>query len=564
MLKALELSGFKSFADKTRFEFPAGITVVVGPNGSGKSNIVDAIKWVLGEQSAKSLRGKEMADVIFKGAGGPNGRKPANSATATIVIDNIDRRFSYDADEVLVSRRVYRSGEAEYLINNETCRLKDIRNMFRGTGIGTDAYSLIEQGKVDRLLQASAKDRRAIFEEAAGISRFKAKKVEAQRRLARVEGNLVRLSDIVEEVGSRYRSIKNQAAKAARYKEYSSRLQELRTYVGFKDWRSISEKLEQIASESTETGQRSEELKQLIGESEKQADKVEKELEAFSSEVAEQQQASLKVREGITEQKSKVSLNEARIVDLDSRGKELESQAVRLKARHEEVSTRDSRFDEEVHQFQQSFEQSEAQVNQLQSQLERIDSEVEKLVAEKEKVVEDSNQLSTLITDLGRLVVAADSQIESLNAKQRQSEIAIQDLESTLAEKQTQLDSFTKQKQALETDAESKNVALSEAKQGHEQTKSRQKLAEKEIAEIKNSLTGKTQRRKVLMELEKKLEGVNAGAKQLLEQSRQATSGPLKEIIGVVADMISVNVQHAGIVDVALGNAATIHCRRWR
>ena len=221
MLKALELTGFKSFADKTRFEFPAGITVVVGPNGSGKSNVVDAIKWVLGEQSAKSLRGKEMSDVIFKGAGGASGRKPANSATATIILDNTERRFSYDADEVLVSRRVYRSGEAEYLINNETCRLKDIREMFRGTGIGTDAYSLIEQGKVDRMLQASAKERRAIFEEAAGISRFKAKKVEAQRRLDRVEGNLIRLSDIVEEVGSRYRSIQKQAAKAAKYKEYS-------------------------------------------------------------------------------------------------------------------------------------------------------------------------------------------------------------------------------------------------------------------------------------------------------------------------------------------------------
>ncbi len=185
MLKALELTGFKSFADKTRFEFPAGITVIVGPNGSGKSNIVDAIKWVLGEQSAKSLRGKEMADVIFKGAGGVNGRKPANSATATILLENADRRFAYDADEVHISRCVYLNGEAEYLINGEICRLKDIRNLFRGTGIGTDAYSLIEQGKVDQLLQANAKDRRAIFEEAAGISRFKAKKVEAQRRLAR-------------------------------------------------------------------------------------------------------------------------------------------------------------------------------------------------------------------------------------------------------------------------------------------------------------------------------------------------------------------------------------------
>ena len=244
MLKALEVSGFKSFAEKTRFEFPAGITVVVGPNGSGKSNIVDAIKWVLGEQSAKSLRGKDMSDVIFKGSGGPSGRRAANAAQATIILENQNRVFEYDADEVHVSRRVYRSGETEYLINGKTTRLKDIRSLFRGTGVGTDAYSLIEQGKVERLLQTNAKDRRAIFEEAAGISRFKAKKVEAERRLARVDANLVRLSDIVEEVGSRYRSVKAQASKAARYKEHSQRLQELRTFVGMKDWREYAQKLE--------------------------------------------------------------------------------------------------------------------------------------------------------------------------------------------------------------------------------------------------------------------------------------------------------------------------------
>ncbi|MFM9068709.1 MAG: chromosome segregation SMC family protein, partial [Planctomycetota bacterium] len=217
MLKALELVGFKSFADKTRFDFPAGITVVVGPNGSGKSNVVDAIKWVLGEQSAKSLRGQDMADVIFKGSG-TSGRKPLNTAEATIIFDNIDRRLPLDAPEVHVTRRVYRSGEGEYLINRQPCRLKDIKDLFRGTGVGVDAYSLIEQGKVDRLLQASPKDRRAMFEEAAGISRFKSKKLEAQRRIERVDQNLLRLNDIVEEVENRLRGVRAQASKAKRYR----------------------------------------------------------------------------------------------------------------------------------------------------------------------------------------------------------------------------------------------------------------------------------------------------------------------------------------------------------
>src|SRR5258708_32704678 len=220
MLKALELVGFKSFADKTRFEFDPGITVVVGPNGSGKSNVVDAIKWVLGEQSVKSLRGTEMADVIFNGSAS---RRPLNSAETTLVFDNSDGRLPIDAPEVHISRRVYRSGEGEYLINRQPSRLRDIRDLFAGTGAATDAYSVIEQGKVGVLLQASPRDRRVIFEEAAGISRFKAKKIEALRRLERVDLNLLRLSDIVDEVEGRLRTVRQQASKARRYKELADR-----------------------------------------------------------------------------------------------------------------------------------------------------------------------------------------------------------------------------------------------------------------------------------------------------------------------------------------------------
>ncbi|MDE0817654.1 MAG: AAA family ATPase, partial [Pirellulaceae bacterium] len=243
MLKALELTGFKSFAEKTRFEFPEGITVVVGPNGSGKSNIVDAVKWVLGSTSAKSLRGKEMTDVIFKSPANSS-RREVNAAEATIIFDNSNDILPLDSAEVRVTRRVYRSGEGEYLINDEPCRLKDIKTLIRGTGIGADAYSIIEQGKVARMLETSAKDRRQIFEEAAGISRFKAKKVEALRRLGRVDQNLTRLSDIVEEVEGRLKAVRNQATKARRYKEFTDRLQQLRTQIGMVQWRQLSNQLQ--------------------------------------------------------------------------------------------------------------------------------------------------------------------------------------------------------------------------------------------------------------------------------------------------------------------------------
>src|SRR4051794_21637031 len=240
MLKRLELVGFKSFADKTAFEFPPGVTAVVGPNGSGKSNVVDAVKWVLGEQSAKSLRGGEMADVIFNGS---TARKSLGLAEVSMVFDNARNALNASAAEVQITRRVYRDGEGEYLINGQPCRLKDIKDLFLGSGAGSGAYCIIEQGRVDALLQASTVDRRTIFEEAAGISRFKAKKAESLRRLERVEQNLTRLRDILAEVENQLRSVRLQAAKAQRYQEYTGRLRELRLALGLREYRQLGEQL---------------------------------------------------------------------------------------------------------------------------------------------------------------------------------------------------------------------------------------------------------------------------------------------------------------------------------
>src|ERR1700676_277264 len=241
MLKRLELVGFKSFADKTEFDFPAGVTGIVGPNGSGKSNVVDAVRWVLGEQSAKSLRGGEMADVIFNGSAS---RRSLGLAEVTMTFDNSRRHLSTEADEVQITRRVFRSGEGEYLINQQVCRLKDIKELFLGSGAGADAYCIIEQGKVDVLLQASTKDRRTIFEEAAGISRFKAKKIETLRKLERVDQNVQRLRDIIDEVEKQLRTVKLQASKAQRFQEYTNRLKELRVALGLDDYHRLSEALD--------------------------------------------------------------------------------------------------------------------------------------------------------------------------------------------------------------------------------------------------------------------------------------------------------------------------------
>ncbi|MCE5229249.1 AAA family ATPase, partial [bacterium] len=214
--KRIELVGFKSFATRTICEFIPGTTVIVGPNGCGKSNILDAVKWVLGEQAASQMRGKKMADVIFAGSAS---FKPLGVAQVTLTIDNRARILPMDFDEVQVTRRLFRSGESEYQINKVPCRLRDVHDLFLGTGIGKSAYSILEQGRVDQVVQAKPQERRFLIEEAAGISKFKIRKIEAQRKLERTDVDLSRLKDLITEVDRQVGSLKRQASKAERYKQ---------------------------------------------------------------------------------------------------------------------------------------------------------------------------------------------------------------------------------------------------------------------------------------------------------------------------------------------------------
>lgn len=556
MLKALEISGFKSFADKTRFEFPAGITVVVGPNGSGKSNIVDAIKWVLGEQSAKSLRGKDMSDVIFKGSTGANSRKPSGSATATIVLDNSQNLFAYDAAEVHVTRRVYRSGESEYLINEEPCRLKDIKSLFRGTGVGTDAYSLIEQGKVERILSSSAKERRAIFEEAAGISRFKAKKIEAQRRLDRVDTNLVRLADIVDEVGSRYRSVKNQASKAAKYKDFTDRLQELRTFVGLKDWRTFSEKLTGVESKVESLEGESKDLTTHIDAGQIKAKESETQLDEISSKVVQQQELSSQVREQIAQAESQIELNQSRRTDLTQRVQQLESQI-------EKFARRDTELKERIEQAQSELSNAQTQFDQATSSLQQLETQTGSLAAEQSNLDQQSNEkqserteLLTMVSELGRQVSGHSSQVESLGGARDRLQQEVDELREAVNSKSQLLSELVARKEELARDAALSDDQLSEARERADRSKQELHEQRERLAELNSRNSGLTQRAKVIQELEKKLEGVNAGARQLLQLSKTSPEGPAGNVVGLVADLVQVNVKHAAIVDAALGEAA--------
>ncbi len=550
MLKALELAGFKSFADRTRFDFPDGITVVVGPNGSGKSNIVDAMKWVLGSQSAKSLRGKDMSDVIFKGS---QTRGPAGSAEVTIIFDNSGGELPVDAPEVHVTRRVYRSGEGEYLINNQAVRLKDLKNLIRGTGIGIDAYSLIEQGKVDKMLNASAKDRRAIFEEAAGISRFKAKKIEAERRLARVQSNLTRLGDIVDEVASRLKSLRSQASKAERYRQASERMKELRLQIAWTDWRSFSTELEKSESELSAALKNQTELETLRAEMTEKRQAADAQLQ----QIADQARSIEETRSGYLSQiaslEGRRDADEASIVDLR---KSVASSLRRMRL----LQTQAGSAAAELRGANERLESYEAELKAVRGRSEEAESNRDKIQAE-------ASEVRRLRDELGQKHLAgvrrvADAEAKRQRTEQRLAEAAraMANLSRRIATAQDLLASATAEAETargkvIDLDdsiaAAAKEVELADANlAGSRRTLARRR---EEVSALKIRLQGVTERQKVLDDLQRRQDGISGGVQAILKQINQPGSIVSKHVQGIVADCFDVDVDVAPLIDAALG-----------
>jgi chromosome segregation protein len=554
MLKALELYGFKSFADKTRFDFPAGITVVVGPNGSGKSNIVDAIKWVLGEQSAKSLRGKEMADVIFKGSGEGGNRRVMNAAEATIIFDNSDQRIPVDSPEVHVCRRVYRSGEGEYLINGQPCRLKDIRDLFRGTGVGTDAYSLIEQGKVDRLLQASTKDRRAIFEEAAGISRFKAKKIEAQRRLGRVEQNLLRLSDIVDEVDNRLKSIRSQAGKAKRYREYSDRLQQLRTHVGMCDWRRFSEELETVDAKRKDAQEEAEVLLREAEQHESRCEQIETELAEGEQELVQLENSRSECSDLIARLESKVQFERQRVNDLDEEAILHRAQVVAMTGKAGDLQSR-------VHEVEDAWVASRESCREQRQKTETVQASFTELDHSVATARQQTEVLRTQHTQCLREAGGVDRDVSQLATRKETNDRSLEQqserllaLETKLAQRQQELKSLQGAELELVAAIQEKAELIEETQ--NQIAESRRLIArrQEDLAVLRGRRESMLERILILEEQEATREGVSPGVQQVLSDA--ASQNRFNEIRGLVADNINVDVQFAALIDAALSSAA--------
>jgi len=549
-LKKLIVHGFKSFADRTEFVFDSPITGIVGPNGCGKSNVVDAFKWVLGEQSAKSLRGDAMLDVIFNGSGN---RKPAGMAEVVLVFENprkVDgqRDLSLDVDEVFVGRRLFRDGCSEYQVNQQTSRLKDIRELFLDTGIGVDAYSVIEQGRVAALLEANPDERRVIFEEAAGISKFKQRKKESQRKLERVEQNLLRVHDIFEEVQKQLRSVKVQAGKARNYQEHSSRLSELRLTYALQEYHQHQTQLTELDTQradaqfrlddangnlthgSSELAARREDLQAVT----EHRQRIEFQLVQARAAV----QAAQQRQHYAAEQLQQIADQLAQFAE-DSDALEQKSREVATALEEEtglltrltgELESQRKHIDEQ----QQAFRDGQLALNNLNREVEQHKSAILDLMR---RLAQTNNAISSI--EIERKNIAAQ---QARLTERRQVVIGeIEQLDAQRSDLQAKLDAVVAHIADLQSQMEGQRQdAVHLGKQIAQ-------LAE-QLGAAKEHRSGLLSRQKLLEDLEAKREGVSEGVKSILRQ--RAEKFPF--IHGLVADALRVDVEHAHVIEAAL------------
>jgi chromosome segregation protein len=553
MLKRLELVGFKSFADKTAFDFGDGLTAIVGPNGSGKSNIIDAVRWALGEQSAKSLRGGEMADVIFNGS---TSRRGFGLAEVSMTLDNGRGLLATEAAEVQITRRVHSSGEGEYLINQQPSRLKDIKDLFLGSGAGTDAYSIIEQGRVDGLLQASTKERRTIFEEAAGISRFRAKKTETLRKLERVDQNVQRLRDILDEVEKQLRSVKLQAAKAQRYQEHAGRLRELRVGLGLREYHELSEKLaaQTAALERLRAG-----LDERAGQAlawEEEANRLEAALAALDDELHGQEGHLAEARERIKAGETTLG-HEAALAD------DLDGQLTATRARLHEANARQAGLESAVahaaEELAEAESRSEAERRRaaiLEAELQRT---VERLAELQRQVQDDKAQHLEQMRQTARLqndAVGYQAQVDNLSREQHRLKQKNAQAAESLASIDLELQELTGAESALQTRLADARQALAERRQEGERLRKLLETTAELVSDLRQQRSGLASRVEVLEGLERSHEGLGTGVREVLDLAEKADGLWRRAVVGMIADFLQVRREYAPLIDLALGDWA--------
>ena len=548
-LKSITMQGFKSCPDKTVLKFNKGITGVVGPNGSGKSNISDAVRWVLGEQSTKSLRGSKMEDVIFSGT---KIRKATGFAEVTLCLDNSDKSLNKDSDEVSITRRYYRSGDSEYKINGESVRLRDINEMFMDTGLGKDGYSIVSQGKIAELISSKSGERREMFEEAAGISHFRYRRSDALKRLAGAEENLVRLRDILSELESRVGPLKNQSEKAKRYLVLAEERKNLEIGIWLNNIDSLSEKLkDQDRKIDIEKVQYEDTKNQLISIEEKINENIEK-TRKVNVEIEEIRSSTENFEEQSAEILSQIKVHENSI--------EHNNESIERLLKDKESASSDE-IDIEA--------ETNLSKEQIASANENIKKENEKLLSKTEEIAilqsrndENSSKTSELSAEISNLTVSlADNRVISETANSQIEEIKsrISNIDETLGNRKGTLEILQNNKIEAQNrldECVQKIDEYNNAVEGYRlKVEGRQQKVQKirdEIAVLQSDIGRKNERIRILDDLEKNMEGYQGSVRMVMNESKR---GALTGIHGPLSKLITVRDKYSVAVETALGAA---------
>lgn len=549
LLKSLELQGFKTFPDRTKLKFDKGITSVVGPNGSGKSNISDAIRWVLGEQSPKSLRCSKMEDVVFNGT---DSRKRQGYAEVTLTFDNVDRKLQFDGDEVAVSRRYYRSGESEYLINKATVRLKDIHELFMDTGLGRDGYSMIGQGKIDSIVASKSEDRREIFEEAAGISRYRYRKLETERKLAQTEENLIRLRDILTELKERVGPLKIQSEKAQAFLEYSKEKRSLEIALWLETLNKSSAVLKQHDDNIDIARSQHAQVEGLLKKIAQDTEDIYTQNGIYSSEIESTREKISQLEGEISSKRSSVSVaendlehNNADIERIKNEILSLEGAAVNVISEIKEKEEKISQIETLIKENQKQYEALTAKLNEINLKSSKSNDLLQEYTAKiSELNIKYSDAKVIEMTSSSNITELSDRKealLKSLDDKSN-SQKTLDDMVSSYKEECASLENKVT---TLENTIKGIELKMSGRVKRRDSLKAQSETLSLDINEALRKI-------RLLSDLEQNYEGFFHSVKTVMQLHK---NGALSGIHGPVSRVISVPSEYNVAIETALGNA---------
>lgn len=541
-LKAIEASGFKSFADKVDIKFDSGVTSVVGPNGSGKSNITDAIRWVLGEQSARTIRGVKMEDVIFSGT---DARGPMNSATVKLKLDNTDRMFTVDFDEVVITRKLYRSGDSEYYINNERSKLKEIHELFLDSGLGKNAYNIISQGEVDTLLKARPDERRTLIEEAAGVMKYKLRKKESEKRLTETKDNLNRVNDIIKELEERVGTLEIESANAEEYLALKNEMSKADIEVSVHDIKNLSalleeetKKITQAETEIKNEQNASEQLDAELNALSKKRDEVDLSAREVNKKIVDAskklEQVSGKI-ELFTERKN----NKGQIKqELEDKLKEQQARAEKLQGELEKLTEEIRLYKEKVSKFKTSLKDIKRQKEYLTAddsdEIEQLKDDYYQLMVEKTTLENDKKRILSMQSEANAQYTQQLERLKSLNASIKEDEDKTAELSKTLEETEAEL---ADSRETYKKKTEELNSLRLKYDNERDQLNKANRYVEQQEAKLE-----------MLKTVQNEYRGYFPGVRAILKNRSK-----LKGVIGSVGEMISVDDKYVTALDTALG-----------